>query len=393
MKKAVALIIIAALCFLLTPCTFAEIAEEYQKELKAAFLAESSSMAAVLEWNPDEKLNVAGLSRLPSLLAVCRAFSEGKLSLEQSVTVSRAASEVSGPTAFVQANERISAESLLKSAVMISAGDALYALGEAAFGSEEAFLAAVNSELKALGIDAEYTSCVGENAQLSARDLFLTAKELVRNEYFCKFSSLYMDEISHENASSTELVNPNKLVKNYAGCFGAATGSSSDAGYCGVFTVEKNGMKLILVTVGSENSSKRFETATKLLDAAFAGYSSVRLIGEGEIVAEDIKVANSAGKKLSGAAARELSVLLSKDGTAPSKQIELTEGLSAPIKKGDKIGVVNFVGQDGKTAASVDIVAADDIAEATLFDYILFIARTWVELVWKTGQTAAQQHG
>ena len=114
--------------------------EEYPVDvsgMKAAVLC-SQDGQSIIEYNSAERLEVGGLGRLPLLLAACDKIDGGGLALTDKVTVSREAARVPGPTAFLDAYENAEVSMFLKAAAVICAGDAIYALGEAAYGSIEA---------------------------------------------------------------------------------------------------------------------------------------------------------------------------------------------------------------------------------------------------------------
>ena len=133
---------------------------------KAAVLMEQGGGQVVFGAQADEKLEVGGLSRLPALLAVCEGIDAGLLGLDMTVTVSHEAAAIQGPTAFLSPGEAIDAGSLLKAGIIITAGDAIYALGEAVFGTEEACLIRIRERLASLNIHAEYGDMLGSGVKL-----------------------------------------------------------------------------------------------------------------------------------------------------------------------------------------------------------------------------------
>ncbi|MFR0881797.1 MAG: serine hydrolase [Christensenellales bacterium] len=124
------------LAVVLLICFGAAYGEEYPVDvsgMKAAVLC-SQDGQSIIEYNSAERLEVGGLGRLPLLLAACDKIDGGGLALTDKVTVSREAARVPGPTAFLDAYENAEVSMLLKAAAVICAGDAIYALGEAAYG-------------------------------------------------------------------------------------------------------------------------------------------------------------------------------------------------------------------------------------------------------------------
>ena len=199
---------------------------------KAAVLAEQTGGNSVAALKADEKMEVGGLSRLPALLAVCEGMDQGLITLNASITVSEAASRIKGPTAFLSAYEIIDAASLLKAAVMITAGDAIYALAEAIYGSATACQQRMQERLSELGVEASYNNLMDTDIRLSANDLVAIGRALMQSPSFTSYSGLFYDSITHADGRVTELASSNRLLKSSVGCVGVATGSSTSAGYC-----------------------------------------------------------------------------------------------------------------------------------------------------------------
>ena len=191
-----------------------------------------------------EPMAVAGLRKLPAVLTLCRAFDKGLISESAGMQVSPHAASIPGPTAFLESGERIDAGSLLMAAVMISAGDAIVTLGENAFGSESVFLNNIQVTLKELGVERPLTDCLGTGVAFSARDLCALGTAAVKSEHFCRWSAQYMEHIVHAGGRETELVNANRMIRSYSGCFGLMTGSQKEEGYTGVFAVKRSSLDL-----------------------------------------------------------------------------------------------------------------------------------------------------
>ncbi|HWS29859.1 MAG TPA: serine hydrolase [Clostridia bacterium] len=337
--------------------------------VKTAMIAESVSGQLIMEKNSKERVNVAGLTRLPSLLLVCELIDEGALNLSEKITVSEAAAAVKGPTAFVEPYEEIAASELLKAAVMIGAGDAVYALAEAATGSAEVFVERLNERLHELNIDVSYTNITGDSVLLSASDLAILGCEAVKSEAFRNYATLYMDGITHENGSSTELVNSNRLIRSTTGCLGVGTGSSDSAGYCGIFFVQRGETAYVCALTGAPNSSARFSIAQSMIEYAFGAYKTVTLARAGEILVEDIPV--KGGAELSvNLAAKDDSVLLLKQNEEYSERREIPETLYAPLTADAVAGTIEYLDENGNLIAVVELVPQRDVMQAGLGDFM-----------------------
>ncbi|MEL7608548.1 MAG: serine hydrolase [Bacillota bacterium] len=348
------------------------------EQAKSLLLAEATSMQTILKKNDSEQLLVAGLSRMPITLVVCEAIDRGELSLDEQIVVGEFASKISGPTAFLEANEKIAVKDLLKSAAMIGAGDAIVAMALKLFGTDQAAAIAINERMSELKINATITSLSNTDTKLSAADLAVLGRRLADSPSFSQYSAMYLDGITHEDGSFTELANPNRLVKTYPGCIGIATGSSSEAGYCGVFAVKRSESVMIAVVVGAKNSKERFSLAQSLFDFGSSNYQAVRLCAKGDVVVPKVLVSNGTLQWVDLIAQNDMTMLLAKGDSTPDAVYEVPERLNAPFKSGDVLGTVHYVDENGNAVASLNLVAATGCDVAKLADYFRMVGLGWV---------------
>lgn len=380
MQKHVLALILALALLLLLPGGSALGKETMPADIagaRAAVLAEQIGGQAVASYKADEKMEVGGLTRLPALLAVCEAMDQGLLQMSASITVSEAAARIKGPTAFLSAYEVIDAASLLKAAVMITAGDAIHALAETAYGSATACMQRMQTRLPELGVEAAYKDLMGADVRLSANDLAALGRALMQSPSFTAYSSLFYDSIAHADGRATELASANRLLKTSVGCKGVATGSSATAGYCGVFSVSRGGADWMCAIIGAPNASSRSAAASGLIDYGFAAYE-VKTLARAEQVLVDSVPVLGARRSTVALVAGEDAVLLLPKGTGHEAQWDLPEILMAPLFSGDAVGMVRYVDDTGAELCSVELLPAEDIAQAGVADYAAMVLSGWV---------------
>ena len=326
----------------------------------------------------DEMRDCAGLARLAPLVVISESIEDGSFKLSTDITVSKSASKVKGPTAFVEANERISAEALYKSAAMICAGDAVYALAEAISGSEEGFVAVMNERLCELGVDCKYEDIIGQEVRLSARDIGKLAVALSECECYLKYSGIYMDSIEHAGGNVTELVNPNRLARNLMGCKGLATGSSAEAGYCGAFYAERNGCEYICIVLGAEDSTDRFDRARAQIEAAFNSYTEYKIASAGEVLMTDFPIKGTVTRGCDIIAASDLYVLTENTSEKPKCEYDIPNSLNAPIQSGTCIGNVRCMDASGNVLAVAELTVGTDIKKAGFWDFFVIYAEEFM---------------
>ena len=316
-----------------------------------------------------EPMAVAGLRKLPAVLTLCRAFDKGLISESAGMQVSPHAASIPGPTAFLESGERIDAGSLLMAAVMISAGDAIVTLGENAFGSESVFLNNIQVTLKELGVERTLTDCLGSGIAFSARDLCALGTAAVKSEHFCRWSGQYREHIVHAGGRETELVNANRMIRSYSGCFGLMTGSQKEEGYTGVFAVKRQEVVYVAAIIGAKSSEERFAAAGALFDYAFATFQPVRLTGAQEVVAPDWPVLYGDRYAVDLVAHEDASLLLAKQAGKVERRLDVPDPLTAPLFTEDPVGNAVFT-LGGEEVYTVALYPAADVVSHSLMDLL-----------------------
>ncbi len=336
-------------------------------ECKSAILIEASTGKVLYEQNADEALPPASVTKVMTLLLVMEAIDDGRISLTDTVSTSRHAAEMGGSQIFLEEGEEMCVEDMLKSVIIASANDAACALAEHVSGSEEAFVKAMNARAAELGMkNTVFENTNGlddttENHYTSARDIAIMSRELIKHEKILEYSSIWMDTVRN---GMFGLTNTNRLVRFYRGCTGLKTGSTSKAGFCVSATAERDGVSLICVIMGAESGDKRNSMAARLLDYGFANYGVYSYETKS---LENIRVTGGACEDVPLSADGFSCVLEKGKISKVQYKIELPESLSAPIKKGDRIGEVIFT-CEGKEIGRTGILVEADVEKIGFFE-------------------------
>ncbi|MBQ8004742.1 MAG: D-alanyl-D-alanine carboxypeptidase, partial [Clostridia bacterium] len=304
----------------------------------------------------------ASVTKIMTLLLVMEAIDSGNLKLTDMIRTSTNASQMGGSQIYLKEGEELSAEDMIKSVVISSANDAAVALAEHIAGSEDLFVQMMNEKAKELGMKNtvfENTNGLDDTAQnhvTSARDIALMSAELIKHKKILEYSSIWMDSIRD---GAFGLTNTNRLIRFYKGANGLKTGSTSKAGFCISATAERDGMTLIAVVMGSPTRDIRNAEATKLLDFGFANYSLYRCEAEGLGTVPVIGgVVDLCEISHSGFSA----VVNASDKNNIKLVKEIPESVAAPIKKGQKIGIIRYMCGETEIGTS-DIVSENDVAK------------------------------
>lgn len=348
---------------------------------KSAYLMDSTTKTVIYSQNPTERLPIASMCKIMTLLKCFEALENEEIHLDETVVVSETAAGMGGSQVFLEANAEYTVGELIKSIVVASANDACVAMAERLYGSEEAFVSAMNSKASDLGMtDTVFVNCTGlpKAGQYScAKDVATMFSELLTHKEYFRFSKIWTDIVKHPNDRVTEIANTNKLIRFYEGCDSGKTGYTSEAGHCLAASAVRNGMRLVAVVISSPDSKTRFNDVSTMFNFGFANYVNKMIIDDKKTL--DITVEVSGGKKDTVEAVAEKPLFLFSLKTE-KRSVELDfvpdERIKAPINKGDKIGVIN-VFENGIEIASVNVLANESVLEKTYFDVIRDIGKNW----------------
>ena len=253
-------------------------AEPAAIEAPSAVLLESSTGKVIFEQNARERRSPASITKIMTLLLTFEALDQGKIKLEDPVTVSAYASSMGGSQVFLAENEVQTLETMIKCIAVASGNDASVAVAEYIAGSEEAFVDQMNQKAAELGmVDTHFEDCCGltdsDGHYTTAMDVAIMSRELtVKYPQVFEYTGIWMEDITHETrqGSSTFTLNStNKLLKQYQWATGLKTGSTSKAKFCLSATATKDGIDLIAVVMGAPDYKARFKDAQTLLSYGF----------------------------------------------------------------------------------------------------------------------------
>ena len=341
---------------------------------KSAILIETSTGEILYSKNVDERLAPASMTKMMSLIIIMENIENGNLGWNDIVVVSKNAASMGGSQIFLEVNEMMSVEDLVKGICVASGNDATVALAEKIAGTESSFVNLMNDKVKELGLkNTNFVNSTGLDAEghySSARDMALIAKELVRHEKILEFSSIYEDYLRKNTNNSFWLVNTNKLVKFYSYIDGLKTGYTSDAGYCLTATGKKKNMRLISVVMGEDTSEKRTADTLAMLDYGFNMYSIDTILDSSKSLG-NMKIELGVDEYIELYAKNDITVL--NNSQKPKKNVTYeikTYDKFAPIKVGDVVGKI-MVYEDGTFKYNVDLIVINDVNKVNIFRLFL----------------------
>ena len=360
MKKVICFFI--CVCFMMqSVVVFAEGNTDLGLNAKSAILMEESTGNILYESNPDERLPIASVTKVMTMLLIMEAVDSGKISLDDMVTVSENAMSYGVSTMFLETGEQLTVNDILKGIAVASANDGCVAMAEHLAGSESAFVDMMNEKAKELGMENTHfmnTNGLDEDDHYSsARDVAIMSRELMKHETIFNYTSIWMDTL---RGGKFQLANTNKLIRFYDGANGLKTGSTSKALCCLSAAAKRNDMQLIAVVLGAPTSAERFASAKSLLDYGFANYAVNTQITAGDEV-QKIAVEKGVDKEVGVVAGDSCSTLVKKGQEDNiTKEIKIDETITAPIEAGQKIGTMT-ISRDGEVIADIDLNASSTV--------------------------------
>lgn len=360
MKRVICFFI--CVCFMMqSVAVFAEGNTDLGLNAKSAILMEEATGNILYESNPDERLPIASVTKVMTMLLIMEAVDSGKISLDDMVTVSENAMSYGGSTMFLETGEQLTVNDMLKGIAVASANDGCVAMAEHLAGSESAFVDMMNEKAKELGMENTHfmnTNGLDEDDHYSsARDVAIMSRELMKHETIFNYTSIWMDTL---RGGKFQLANTNKLIRFYDGANGLKTGSTSKALCCLSAAAKRNDMQLIAVVLSAPTSAERFASAKSLLDYGFANYAVNTQITAGDEV-QKIAVEKGVDKEVGVVAGDSCSTLVKKGQEDNiTKEIKIDETITAPIEAGQKIGTMT-ISRDGEVIADIDLNASSAV--------------------------------
>lgn len=396
MKKKFIKLISILLAVLMLPCGVASANDEgaavsdenggaLNLQTPSAVLMEVSTGQVIFEKNADEKRALASVTKVMTLLLIFDAVHSGKISLEDEVTTSAHAKSMGGSQVFLEEGEKQTVETLIKCIVIASGNDAAVSMAEYIGGTEENFVGMMNERAKGLGMNnTHFVDCCGltesNEHYSSAKDIALMSRELIlKYPEIYNYTKIWQEDITHVTANGSSqftLSNTNKLLRQFDGCTGLKTGSTSAAKYCLSATAQRDGIDMIAVLLASPDSKTRFSEAASMLNYGFARCKIYRDDNPPKL--EDIAVEKGKGDSVPLSYNGSFSYLSmeGEDLSSIEKAVHIDESVEAPAEKGTKVGEITY-NLGGKTIGSIDIVTGETVLKADFIDYVKKVGAVW----------------
>ena len=342
---------------------------------KEGIIIETTTGKIIFEKNSHEQTAPASMTKIMTLLLTFEKLDSGQISLDDMVHISEQAAGMGGSQMFLEANTSVRLEEIIKGVAIASANDGAVALAEYIGGSVENFVTMMNEKVSELGLEnTHFVNPHGldaENHYSSAYDMAIMALNLIKYEDVLKYTSTYEDYFNKPDGSRTWLVNTNKLVRFYNGVDGLKTGYTKNAGYCLTATAKKDNLRYITVLMGSPTLNDRSKETTEMLNYAFNSFKLNTIIDENTSLGQ-VKVEKGTEDYVDVVVKKTVAELIEINSKVDEYTYNLNiDKITAPVKKGDIVGKIEIMDNEGLIVKEENVTVAKDINKATYLQTLL----------------------
>ena len=340
--------------------TVAVMAGDLEVNAEAAVVMDADSGRLLYAQNPDKRLANASTTNIMTALLTLEQPDQDRY-----FTVDSDAIQVEGTTMGLQPGDSVTLHQLAAGMLLPSGNDAANAAAVEIAGSEEAFVRLMNQRAAELGLEnTQFRNPSGLDAEghySSARDLATLAAHALENEDFADIVSKQEIRMAFGNPPyNRSLYTTNKLLERYPYAIGVKTGYTDDAGLGRVTAAEKDGTRLIIVTL---NGKDDVNTHMRLYEHFFPLLARVDLSG----FTEGLSVPVTGGTRDSVAAvpaAEPEAALLEREYDELTREVELPQFVYAPVQAGQVLGEIRLLSGD-KVVWQSALVADSDVPALT----------------------------
>ncbi len=338
-------------------------ARAFETRAGAAWVYDVTTGTVLLAKNADTMLPPASMSKLMTLNMLFEALRDGRVSLDDTFTVSKRAQAMGGSTMFLTEGERPTVEELIKGIIVNSGNDACVVVAEGLAGTEEEFTRKMNDRAKALGMEhstfANSSGWPHPNQRMSTHDLGILAVRLITEfpEYYGYFS---LTEFEHDGRAPDNRFNRNPLLGMGIGADGLKTGHTEEAGFGIVGSAVQSGRRIVFVLTGMTSAQERAQESERIANWAFREFVQKTVAPAGTRVADaDVWLGQNALVGL--VVAEDLTLLLpSVVQEKVTATVRYTGPVLAPVEVGQKLGEM-VVEVPGVEPITVPLVAENAV--------------------------------
>ncbi|MEM6481307.1 MAG: D-alanyl-D-alanine carboxypeptidase family protein [Pseudomonadota bacterium] len=332
----------------------------------SAFVKDMNTGTVLLKKNADVPLPPASMSKLMTLYVTFEAIREGRLTLDEELSVSEHAMSFGGSTMFLDTTDRVSVEDLLRGIIVLSGNDACVVLAEALSpdGTEVGFARFMTERARQMGMNQSvFLNSSGwpeEGHVMSMRDLGILAERIIVDfpEYYPMFAET---EFAFDGRAPKNVRNRNPLLELDIGADGLKTGHTQEAGYGLVGSAIQGDRRVIFVVSGIDTVAQRARETEALINWSFRQFTEAKIASAGEEVSRADVWMGSAGT-VGLAPAEDLVTMIPILSSGPlAAEIVYNGPIEAPIEAGAPIAEM-VISPEGMPEMRVPLLASEAVS-------------------------------
>jgi serine-type D-Ala-D-Ala carboxypeptidase (penicillin-binding protein 5/6) len=341
----------------------------FDGEAPTEILIEATSGSVLFEKNADELRAPSSMMKLMTAEVVLHAIKQGDIKLTDEYHISENAWRRGGApsgtsTMFAALNSKVSVDDLLHGAIIQSGNDSCIALAEGMAGNEQSFAEMMTKRARELGLTqstfANSNGLPDPGNKMTVRELARLARHIILT--YPDFYKLFGEKEFTWN--KIRQLNRNPLLNSLDGADGLKTGYTKEGGYGMVGSAVQNGIRLIGVVNGLEDSEARASEAKKLLEWGFRNFE-VKTLFAAEQPVGYAKVFGGDSGSVKLASPTPIEVMVQKNGNDKLiARIVYSGPVHAPIAPGQQVGVVR-VWRNGEVAMETPLYTAESIGKGS----------------------------
>lgn len=344
--------------------------------VKAWAIMDYDTGEILADYNGKQRLEPASVTKVMTSYLVAEAIEKGVIQEDAQVTISPYAQSQEGSRMFAEAGSKVTVHDLVLGLVIQSGNDSSIALAEYLYGSESIFAMEMNKKAQELGMyDSNFMNASGlpqANHYSSAYDLAILSRHLI-NDFPSHYKIYSQKSFTWNNITQK---NRNTLLWTDPSVDGIKTGHTNSAGYNLASSAVRNGFRVIVVVLGTNNEKERAQLSTELLNYAFLNFEHKKLYDQNQVILESpVHEGDSDYVKLVSDKNIYVTYPRGQYGELTSS-IEVQKPLLAPIEKGAPIG--KFIVKNGNNTILTTPLYAGNTVEAASF-----VKRYWDKFKYK----------
>lgn len=340
-----------------------------QISAKSAVVVNADDGTVLYAKNEHERLAIASTTKIMTALLTLEAAAKKN----RTVTITPEMVRVEGSSMGLRAGDQLTLRDLAEGMLLVSGNDAANSAALCLDSSLEKFADRMNAKAAELGMkDTHFVTPSGLDSgshYSSAGDMAILACAAMENADFSAIvrqKSMQIHFISPDKTCT--FPNHNKLLSMYKGCVGIKTGYTRKAGRCLVSSAEKNGVRVIAVTLSDPDD---WRDHTRLLDYGFSQLVCLNIDDSSCCISLPVVGGTRQTVKTFGTSGGSVVI---RGSDSVQKTVEAPKFLYAPVRIGQVLGRVRYT-CGSKALAETELIAAENVPQRQ-------IQKNWFQNIW-----------